>query len=602
MVVGCRLIKPSKGRQSRGTATAPRAASLPSASVRKHRGTLNTMATRLALTPCFLALIVLLILPGLEANSGISFRNVAPEAGLDAQLRCGGEEKKWIFEVNGSGAAWLDYDNDGWLDLLLVNGSTVEELRRILAGKPVSNSQGGVFLYRNLGTGRFEDVTSDSGLSNPFWGTGANAADFDNDGHLDILITTIGLDLLYRNNGDGTFTEISKAAGLSRDVAWHTGSSFGDYDGDGHLDLYIAGYLDIHAISLEEPVSTPCEYKGLSVFCGPLELKGEKDILYHNNADGTYTDVTAKAGVEDASARFGFGVVFEDFNEDDKVDIFIANDSGPNYLYNNLGDGQFEESGLTDGVAFNADGDGQADMGIATGDYDNDGKLDIVTTTFSDDYFPFFKRYSSGFFEDSSFDVGLTEVTTPLLGWACSFADLDNDGDKDLWFANGHVYSEINKVSSSTYFQPFSVFENRKWRFYPAGRASMPENSYRGGAQADFNNDGRMDVVVLPIAGTPVLLENDSKTVHRWLGFRLKGKQSNRDGIGAEVQIEHCGEVQFDRVRNGGGYLSRNDGRLHFGLGSCGKVDRVVVRWPQGKVQILEDVATDQYVTVVEPL
>ncbi len=579
-----------------------RAASFASALVTTHRDTVNTMATRPAQAPCFLALLALLTLPGLYANSTITLRNVAPEAELVAQLRCGGQEKKWIFEVNGTGAAWLDYDNDGWLDLLIVNGSTVERLRLVLSGKPVSDSQEGVFLYRNLGDARFEDVTSDSGLSNPFWGTGANAADFDNDGHIDILITTIGLDLLYRNNGDGTFTEISRAAGLSRNVAWHTGSSFGDYDSDGHLDLYIAGYLDIHAISLEEPVSTPCKYKGLSVFCGPVGLKGEKDILYHNNGDGTFTDVTDKAGVEDASTRFGFGVVFEDFNEDDKVDIFIANDSGPNYLYNNLGDGRFEESGLTDGVAFNADGDGQADMGIATGDYDNDGKLDIVTTTFSDDYFPVFKKQQVGFFEDASFDAGLTEATMPLLGWACSFADLDNDGDKDLWAANGHVYSEISKVSSSTYFQPFSVFENRKGKFHAAGRPSIPENSYRGGAQGDFNNDGKMDVVVLPIAGPPALLANESRTGHSWLGFRLEGKQSNRDGIGAVVRIEHCDQVQFDRVRNGGGYLSRNDGRLHFGLGACRKVDRVVVRWPRGKLQILEDVAADQYVTVVEPL
>ncbi len=588
--------------QATYTIDSPRAAHFPSASVPKHGDTLNTIATRLAVAPRLLVLVALVTAQGLEANSGTSFRNVAPEAGLDAPMRCGGEDKKWIFEVNGSGAAWLDYDNDGWLDLLIVNGSTVEELRRILSGKPVSDPGGGVFLYRNLGTSRFEDVTSDSGLSNPFWGTGANAADFDNDGRIDILITTIGKDLLYKNNGDGKFTEISEAAGLSRNVAWHTGSSFGDYDGDGHLDLYIAGYLDIHAISLEEPVSTPCEYKGLPVFCGPVGLKGEKDILYHNNGDGTFTDVTHKAGVQDADTRFGFGVVFEDFNEDDKVDIFIANDSGPNYLYTNSGNGKFEESGLTDGVALNADGDGQADMGIAMGDYDNDGKLDIVTTTFSDDYFPFFKRYPSGFFEDSSFDVGLTEVTTPLLGWACSFADLDNDGDKDLWFANGHVYSEIGKVSSSTYFQPFSVFDNRKGRFHRVKDPSIPENSYRGGAQADFNNDGRMDVVVLPIAGTPVLLENNTPTANAWLGLKLVGKQSNRGGIGAEVQIEHCDKVQFDRVRNGGGYLSRNDGRLHFGLGACRKVDRVVVRWPRGKVQILEDVTINQYVTVVEPL
>jgi enediyne biosynthesis protein E4 len=555
----------------------------------------------LALLP-FLFASLRSLFPLSEENAvGIRFVDTATEAGIRAQLRCGGPEKKWIPEANGSGAAWLDYDNDGWLDLLIVNGSTIEQLSKIVSGKAPGSPHGGIYLYKNLRDGRFQDVTSEAGLANPYWGTGANAADYNNDGYTDILVTTIGVDLLYKNNSDGTFSGVGKSAGLSQKIAWHTGSAFGDYDNDGDLDLYVVGYVDAQSLPLD---ATPpvCQYRGLAVFCGPRDLKGERDLLYRNNGNGTFAEVTQEVGVNDSHAYYGFSAVFDDFNQDGKVDIFVANDSCPNYLYLNLGNGTFKEAGLTSGVALNVDGQVQANMGVAVGDYDNDGDIDLLTTTFSEDHFPLFEQQRSGFFEDVSFRVGLGTTTIPYLGWGCGFPDFDNDGDRDLWLANGHVYPTADMLSSTSYFQPLAVFENQGGKFSFVQSASpVPKNSYRGGCAGDFNNDGKIDLVVLPISGSPLLLANQTKTQHSWIGFKLRGRQSNLDGIGAQVRIEHCGQSQFDTSRNGGSYLSHNDPRLHFGLRSCTKLERVVITWPGGRVQELKDIKANQYVTVQEP-
>ena len=541
----------------------------------------------------------LTLIAQVQPTAPFRFVNRAAEAGIQAQIHCGGPEKKWIPEANGSGCAALDYDNDGRLDILVVNGAGMDRLRGIVAGKPPASSKTGVYLYRNLGDGRFEDVTARSGLANPYWGTGANAADFNNDGLTDILITTIGLDLLFRNNGDGTFTEIGKSAGLSRDVRWHTGSAFGDYDGDGYLDLFIAGYVDIHSIALtgEPPV---CNYRGIAAFCGPLGLKGERDILYRNNGDGTFTDVTRQAGVDDTAARYGFSAVFDDFNGDGKIDLFLANDSGPNYLYLNLGNGTFRESGLSSGVAFNGDGKTQANMGVAVGDYDNDGRLDILTTTFSEDYFPLFSQLEPGMFEDVSARAGLAVATIPLLGWACGFADFDNDGQRDLWLANGHVYPNAEKLGGTAYHQPVMLFQNRRGRFFAAQDpiTGAGNNSYRGGCSGDFDNDGKIDLAVLPVDGTPLLLSNRTSSSNSWIGFLLRGAPKNRDAIGARIRIEACGSQQVETVRNGGSYLSRNDPRLHFGLGSCSQVDSATITWPDGSRRLLPTPAVNRYLEV----
>jgi hypothetical protein len=544
----------------------------------------------------FTVLPVLAILSLADNSAGIQFSEMAAAAGIRAEMRCGGPEKRWIPEANGTGAAWLDYDNDGLMDLLIANGSSMEQLRRIVGGQTPAPSKGGVYLFHNLGNGKFEDVTEKAGLSNAYWGTGANAADYNNDGYTDILITTIGVDLLYKNNGNGTFSEAGAAAGLSRNVEWHTGSAFGDFDGDGYLDLYVAGYIDIHATSLAEPAPV-CSYMNVPGFCGPIGLKGGRGILYHNNGDGSFTDVTKRAGLGEVKPSHSFTAVFDDFNQDGKIDLFVANDSDPNFLFLNQGDGTFKESALERGVGFNGDGRAQSNMGVAVGDIDNRGRLNILTTTFFDDYFPLFKQDKSGFFDDASTSAGLSMLTKRYLGWACGFADFDNDGKRDLWLANGHVYPRV-----SAYFQPFVVLRNNGEAFSEAFRfPAIPNNSYRGGCAGDFDNDGRMDVVVLPIAGAPLLFQNKTANSNSWIGLHLRGTRSNRDAIGSSVRIESCGKTQFDTVRNGGSYLSRDDPRLHFGLGACASVDRVTVKWPRGTVQVLNALPVNRYSTIEEP-
>ena len=531
----------------------------------------------------------------------IQFVDIASEAGVQPTIYNGGPEKKWIPEANGNGAAWLDYDNDGRLDLLIVNGSSMDALPGIVSGSAPQLRKDGVFLYRNLGDGRFREVTQAAGLVNSYWGTGANAADYDNDGFTDVLITNIGVDLLYRNNRNGTFTEVGKAAGLSRKVAWHTGSAFGDADNDGDLDLYIAGYVDPQALTWTGAAPV-CQYKGLNVFCGPRNLRGEEDLFYRNNGDGTFTEATRQAGLTDTARLYGFAVLFKDLNGDGKPDLFVANDSCPNYLYLNRGNGTFKEAALTSGVAMNGDGRTQANMGIATGDFDNDGDPDVLTTTFSEDYFPLFEQQKPGLFEDVSFRTGLGTSTVPYLGWAVGFADFDNDGDQDLWTVNGHVYPTADTLGTTNYLQPITIFENRLARFAPVSSplGSTARQSFRGGSAGDFNNDGKVDLVVVPVDGKPLLLENRTQGQQSWVGFQFRGTESNRDALGAQVEIQACGKKQFASLHNGGSYLSRDDPRLHFGLGNCRQIDELTIAWPSGRIQKEKNVPLNRYTTIKE--
>lgn len=555
---------------------------------------LNGLVLKAALPAAALSICAIVVLA--RRPERLAFTDIAAEAGLHVQMRCGGPAKRWIPEANGSGVAWLDYDNDGKMDLLIVNGGAMDQLRSILAGKTPAAAPGSVYLFHNLGNGKFEDVTAKAGLSNPYWGTGANAADYDNDGFTDILITSIGRDLLYHNNGNGTFTDVSKAAGLSQAIAWHTGSAFGDFDGDGKLDLFITGYIDIHSLALNKPAPV-CNYMNEHVFCGPVGFPGEHSILYHNNGNGTFTDVAAKSGIGAAPPAHGFTAVTGDFNGDGKLDIFVANDSGPNYLFINRGNGTFKEAGLEHGVAYNEDGRVQSNMGVAVGDFGGKGHLDLLTTVFDRDYFPLFRESQPGIYQEVSSSTGLEAMTSKYFGWACGLTDFDNSGSQDFWSANGQVYP-----TDASYFEPITIF--RRTSSGTALEYSYPEkpsSSYRGGAAADFNNDGKMDLVVLPVSGSAVLLRNDSTVSNHWIGFKLRGTRSNRDAIGAKVTLDACGRRQTREVRNGGSYLSRSDPRLHFGLGQCGKIDRLTVRWPSGTVQALRRTKLNQYQVVKEP-
>lgn len=526
----------------------------------------------------------------------LTFSEVAIQAGIHADMRCGGPEKRWIPEANGSGVAWLDYDNDGLLDLLIVNGGSMPQLRETLAGNRLKPEPGSVYLFHNLGNGRFEDVTEKAGLSDPYWGTGANAADFNNDGFTDILITNIGVDLLYRNNGNGTFTEVGKQAGLSQVPEWHTGSAFGDFDNDGKLDLFVASYVDVHAMSFQEPAPV-CENFGQHTFCGPIGLPGGKGRIYRNNGDGTFADMTQSSGIAGSPPAHGFTAVTGDFNDDGKLDIFVADDSDPNRLFINKGHFTFKDAALDNGVAYNADGRAQSNMGVAVGQYGTSGGLDIVTTTFSKDYFPLFRRGATGVFEEVAATTGLATLTSNYLGWACGIADFSNSGSGDFWSANGHVYP-----TDKNYLEPITIFRGIRDKTsliysFPA----IPDNSYRGGATADFDNDGKMDLVVLPISGNPVLLRNDTENRNNWVGLLLHGTQSNRDGIGTKVSIQFCTSAQSAEMRNGGSYISHNDPRIHFGLGSCTKIDHLTVQWPSGIVQVLNNIAINKYSTIEEP-
>jgi hypothetical protein len=555
-----------------------------------------------------LALVAALVLaPGGAGRGqdawGVQFADVAAEAGFDAVTEAGGSDaKRYIVESTGGGVALLDYDDDGLLDVFVVNGRRLEEASG--ASRPVSH------LYRNLGKNRFEDVTARAGITASGWGQAACAGDYDNDGRVDLFVTYFGDNLLFRNNGDGTFTEASRRAGLhSAGRRYSSGCAFLDYDRDGRLDLFVANYVDFDPSTAPLPGSSPtgCRWKGIPVFCGPRGLKGAQNALFHNDGGGRFTEVSRAAGILRAGRlSYALGAVAADLDNDGWPDIYVACDSTASLLYRNNRDGTFSEVGVEAGAAYNEDGREQAGMGVGIGDYDGDGALDLVVTNFSDDTPTLRRNHGDGTFTDVTARA-LPGWNTKLLGWGTGFADFDNDGLADLFFANGHVYPEIDRERLSTrYRQPKAVYRNLgNGAFADVSGRSGPgialERSARGAAFGDLDNDGDVDVVVNNCHERPSLLENRGGNRGTWLALKLGGTRSNRSAIGARVRLTAGGRSQVGEVVSGGSWASQSDLRLHFGLGAARIVERIQVRWPSGIVQEVENVAVNQILRLAEP-
>ena len=540
-----------------------------------------------------------------SADLGISFLNVAREAGLNAKTIFGGEHKnKYLLETTGCGVAFYDYDNDGWLDIFLVNGTRLE-------GFP-AGSEPASHLFRNNRDGTFTDVTLKSGVAHSGWGQGCCVGDYDNDGWDDLFVTYFGKNVLYHNNGDGTFTDVSEKAGVAGNgKRWNTGCAFVDYDRDGKLDLFVANYIDMDLATAPVPESGPCLYKSVMVACGPPGLQGGKNILYHNNGDGTFADVSEAAGILGASGTYGLGVLTADFDNDGWPDIYVADDSTASALYQNKKNGKFQDIAIEAGCALSPDGKPQAGMGVSAADYDMDGNLDIVKTNFAGDTPSLYHNQGGANFEDTTFTAGLG-AHTQFLGWGCGFFDMDNDGWPDILICNGHVYPEVEQLKTEAgYAQRKLLYQNlRNGHFadvsFQAGPGISEPSPSRGAAFGDFDNDGDIDIVVNTVNDYPQLLRCDSKLAHNWIKVRTLGTKSNRSGIGARLTCvtrlpgESKPHRQIDEVRSGGGYFSQNDLRVHFGLGKAEKVDLLEIRWPSGQMDTLKDIKANQVIYVKE--
>ena len=542
---------------------------------------------------------------GFVDGAPVVFRDITKIAGLDKFLhRSGSPDKQTILETMGSGVALLDYDNDGWLDIYLLNGSTIEAMK----GNEVAPC---AMLLHNNHDGTFTDVTEKAGVANQRWGFGVAVADYDNDGWPDIYVANFGKNRLYHNNHDGTFTDVAEKAGVALG-GWSTGPTWGDYDHDGRLDLFVPGYVkfDIeHPPIAGQGIIPPnfCQFRGIAVMCGPRGLPGEADHLFHNNGDGTFTDVSAKAGVSDPNGYYGLAAAFVDVDDDGWVDLAVANDSVPNYLYRNRHDGTFEDISYASGFALSEDGREQASMGIAVGDYNRDGKVDLFTTTFSDDYKTLYRNDGGGSFTDVSYRAGLAGPTIPFLAWGTGFLDYDNDGLPDIFIVNGHVYPEVDKQDWGTTWaerpQLFRNVDGSKFEEVPPATGSGLADviTGRGAAFGDLFNDGHIDVVINNIDARPALLRNVVKNGNHWLTLKLVGgPKSPRDAIGAKVFVTAGGARQRVDVVSGGSYGSSSDLRAHFGLGTATKIDKIEIHWPSGTRQIVTVPGVDRIFTIEE--
>lgn len=532
-------------------------------------------------------------------QGSITFEDVTRAAGIDFHLTCGSTEKKYIMESMCGGVAVFDFDNDGWMDIYLVNGSTLEDVR---AGKCHEGA-----LYRNNHDGTFTDVTAKSGLKHCGWGFGVAVGDFDNDGWEDLYITYLDGGVLFRNNHDGTFTDVTAKAGIGNPVRWGTSAAFGDYDNDGNLDLYIANYVDIDLDHLPEFGQGPfCSYRGIPVSCGPRGLKGSRDRLYHNNGDGTFTDVSDRLHI-DEGGYYGLGVLWLDYDRDGCLDLYVANDSSPSLLYHNDCKGGFTEVGAQAGVAYSSDGREQAGMGIDSADYDNDGWPDIIKTNFSDDANNLYHNEHGEDFTDRAGAAGFGPVSIPFLGFGAKFADFDNDGWQDIFIANGHVNPQVDRHNFGiTYAEKPLLFRNLRGEKFEeigqsAGAAVGRKYVGRGAAAADFWNDGKLSILMTALDGSPVLLRNRSKSSGHWVRVKLQGVKSNRDGFGAKVEIKAENRTQVLEARTNSSFESASDPRVHFGMGDASIAQMIRVHWPSGRVSTIQNARVDTEIQVQEP-
>jgi enediyne biosynthesis protein E4 len=525
------------------------------------------------------------------------FQDVAAQRGLTVP-HISSPDKKYIVESMSGGVGLFDCDNDDRLDIVVVNGSTIDRFRH-----------GGdlmVTLYHQGTDGKFTDITRSAGLTRLGWGMGVAVADFDNDGRLDLYVTGYGGNALYHNLGNCKFEDVTEKAGV-RGGGFSTGAAWGDYDRDGNVDLFVSRYVHVDLDHLPEfGKGLHCDFKGVPVQCGPWGMQGESDLLYHNRGDGTFEEVSVKAGVHDAPGHYGLGVMWGDYDNDDWPDLFVANDSGPNYLYHNNGDGTFTDTAMLGGVAYSGEGLAQGNMGVDFGDYDHRGLLDIFVTTFADQPNALYRNLGAQGFDEVSSTSRIGPPSFPLVGWGTAFFDMDNDGWLDIFVANGHVYPQMdNAVHSAPYRQPMLLYRNNRDGTFDevsaqAGLGAVPPASRRGAAFGDIFNNGNIDIVVLNVGEPPSLLLNTSTNSNHRVLFKLEGTQSNRAAIGARVTIQAGKLRQLSEVRGGSGYLSQNDLRLHFGLADASNIDLVEIRWPNGKTENLKDLEADYIYTVVE--
>jgi enediyne biosynthesis protein E4 len=529
----------------------------------------------------------------------VVFTDVTKPAGITFQ-NASAPDKKYIVESVNGGVAVFDFDQDGKLDIYLLNSQSVEAAR---AEKP----RPAAALYRNLGNGKFEEVAARAGLADPGWAMGVSVADYDNDGDDDLYVTNLGPNRLYRNRGNGTFEDVTVTSGTG-DPRFSTGSAWGDYDRDGDLDLMVANYVAFTLADLPQFGRGPlCQFKNIPVQCGPRGLNGAGDTLYRNNGNGTFTDVSMKAGVDDPPGYYGLGVVWSDLDDDGWIDIFIANDTVPNYYYHNNHDGTFTDLGLISGLAVDEAGGEQSCMGVAAGDYDRDGRLDLFVTNFSEQYNTLYHQNGDATFSDVSRASRTADVSMPYVGWGAKFIDYDNDGWLDLLVVNGHVYPQVEGAYAGGMYRQRKLFYRnlRNGTFAEiaaeAGSALLERRVSRGLATGDFDEDGDIDLIINDLDGPPMLLRNDGgERAGNWLRLKLTGSTSNRNAIGTKVTVSIGKQRQVEEVRAGDSYLSYSDRRLHFGVGAATIVDEIRLQWPTGKIETLRGIRVNQEVAIRE--